>query len=78
MEAESAKAEIPEDAIPILSVDDSQKIEAGIVSVELDIPLLAREDLGVIEHRESIVYFNQRFKELSDMVNDTNFGNTRL
>ncbi|KAJ8615676.1 hypothetical protein MRB53_035048 [Persea americana] len=38
--------------------------------IELDIALLAREDSGAIEHRKSVVYFNQRFKELSDMVDE--------
>ncbi|KAJ8636193.1 hypothetical protein MRB53_010460 [Persea americana] len=59
-----------EDAAPVLSVDDSRKINAGITSVELDIPPLVGEDSGAVEYWKSVVYFNRRFKELSDMVSD--------
>ncbi|KAJ8615675.1 hypothetical protein MRB53_035047 [Persea americana] len=43
---------------------------AEITSVALDIPLLAGEDLGPIEHGKSVVYFNRSVKQLSDMVDD--------
>ncbi|KAJ8630019.1 hypothetical protein MRB53_023342 [Persea americana] len=50
--------------------DDSQKINVGIASVELDVPPLVREDSRAIKHRKSVVYFNQLFKELLDKVDD--------
>ncbi|XXG53826.1 hypothetical protein AAC387_Pa03g1855 [Persea americana] len=50
--------------------DDSRKINAGITFVELDIPPLVGEDSRAVEYRKSMVYFNRRFKELSDMVSD--------
>ncbi|XXG89033.1 hypothetical protein AAC387_Pa12g1135 [Persea americana] len=34
VEAENDKAEFPEDAIPMLSVDDSQKVNAGIAPID--------------------------------------------
>ncbi|XXG72820.1 hypothetical protein AAC387_Pa07g1831 [Persea americana] len=46
--------------------DDSQKINVGIASVELDVPPLVGEDSRAIKHRKSVVYFNQLFKELLD------------
>ncbi|KAJ8615277.1 hypothetical protein MRB53_034649 [Persea americana] len=70
MEAESTKAELPKYVVLILFVDDLPKINARITFVELDVPPLIREDLRAIEHRKSVVYFNRRFKELSDMVDD--------
>ena len=40
MEVENDKVEFLDDALPMLSVGDSQKINAGITSVEPDIPPL--------------------------------------
>ena len=70
MEAENTEAEFPEDATLVLSIDDSRNINAGITFVELDIPPLVGEDSRAVEYRKSVVYFNRRFKELSDMVSD--------